>query len=439
MSQDIADTQFLVCRTSVMAQRVISVDVRLAIALSGQSAGRLNVTALCAELKISRQHFYVLRRRAREGGLQAVLEPRSRRPHRSPAQVPAALEDLIVLMRKELPDDGWDAGALSIWYRLPARMRQDRTLQGCPVPSRATIHRVLVRRGQVTPQPRKAPRSRHRFEYPNPNACWQVDGTEWPLADGTVACIVQVLDDNSRKLLAHNVEPSETIQNAWAAFCKAFERHGMPFQVLTDKGSAMIGRPEIVTQIRRNLRALGIHCITSRGNHPQTCGKNERVHQTLQQWLRAQPSAATIEQLQTLCDTFETAYNSERPHQALHGLTPDQRYHASPKLGPGAEIAPEPVLISHNLVSSRGVVVVGRWQVHVGRPWEGCDVLIVRQDLHAAIFHREQLIREVHIDPDKVYQPSGRTYAPGAGQKTRFNDLPCHRCPETCCQGCPET
>src|SRR4051794_3917203 len=109
-----------------MAQRVVPVDVRLVIAVSRRVQGeQVNVSALCRELKVSRERFYELERRAREGGLEAVLEPRSRRPARSPAQIGSAVEDLIVLLRKELADGGWDCGANSILFRLPARMASD--------------------------------------------------------------------------------------------------------------------------------------------------------------------------------------------------------------------------------------------------------------------------------------------------------------------------
>lgn len=396
-------------------------DVRVTVAVSRKVQGeRLNVSALCRELPLSRDWFYELERRAVQGGLEAVLETRSRRPVSSPTQVSAAIEDLIVLLRKELQEQGWDCGANSILHRLPARMAADPDLAGATVPSRATVNRVLKRRGQLRAQPKKRPTSSRRFEYPHPNACWQIDATEWQLADGTVVSIVQIIDDNSRKLLAHHVDTAETTRNVWAALTSAFDRHGLPCQVLTDQGAAMLGWPGSVTQIRRNLRTLGIRCVTSRGHHPQTCGKNERVHQTLHQWLRARPAATTIEDLQQLCDTFELAYNTERPHSSIGDITPDTRYYASPKIGPDGEIGPEPVLISHNTVSSRGIVTVGTWQVGLGRIWEGCDVLVVRQDLHAAIFHGTELIRELQIDPDKLYQPSGRPLV-GRQARVRIN------------------
>lgn len=393
----------------------ITVDSRLAAVLARKVAGEtLNVTALCVELDLSRERFYVFEARYREGGLPAVLEPLSRRPHSSPTQTSSEVEDLIVRVRAELADDGWDAGARSIQPRLKVLLNEHPLLASAAVPSVATINRVLSRRGMVTPAPAKRPKSAmKRFQYPNPNACWQVDATDWLLADGSRVSIVQVLDDCSRKLLAHHVAREETTVSVWAALSCAIDRYGLPFQVLTDQGAAMLGWASIVTQVRHNLTALGVKCVTSRGYHPQTCGKNERVHQTLHRWLEAQHangrSAATIAELQQLCDEFETLYNRDRPHQALHGQTPDERYQALPKLGPGAQVDPPAPTVVRNLVSARGIVSVptgtgGNYQLGIGRRWEGTDVTVLRQGLHAAVFHKHQLIAEFTLDPNQLYQ-----------------------------------
>lgn len=397
-----------------MAQKVVDVDVRLAAAVARKIAPdgvKINVSEVCRELGISRPTFYVYQRRYAEGGLVGVLEPRSRRPKTSPTQTPPAVEELIVRIRKELADDGWDCGAISIGTRLPARMAADPALADLPVPSRSTIHRVLRRRGQIVDQPRKRPHSAdlQRFEYPQPNACWQIDATGWHLADGRPVVIVQVLDDHSRKLLADHVGAGETAEVVWQALTIAMQRHDVPFQVLTDRGSAMLGRPEVLTVVKRNLTALGVRCVSSRGFHPQTCGKNERVHQTLQQWLRARPHAPTVEALQALVDTFELAYNSARPHQAIGMHTPDQRYTASAKLGPGAELDPPPLHVARNTVSRRGTVALaGPWDAHIGRQWEGCTITVLRQGHHVALFHRDAYLLELTINPDRRYQSTGQ-------------------------------
>ncbi len=101
------------------------------------------------------------------GGYPA-LEPKSRRPASVPTRTSDELEDEIVLLRKQLADDGLDGGAQTIHYQLSLRRET--------VPSVATIWRVLKRRGFVVPQPHKRPRSSWtRFEASLPNECWQSD------------------------------------------------------------------------------------------------------------------------------------------------------------------------------------------------------------------------------------------------------------------------
>lgn len=106
------------------------------------------------------------------------LAPRSRRPHHSPNQVAAAIEDQIVAIRKELDRDGHEAGAATIAYHL--EQRQGRS------PAISTIWRILTARGFVTPQPHKRPKSSYcRFQCEQPNEMWATDTTHWALADGT--------------------------------------------------------------------------------------------------------------------------------------------------------------------------------------------------------------------------------------------------------------
>ena len=73
--------------------------------------------------------------------------------------------------------------------------------------SRATINRILVRAGQVTPDPSKRPKSSYiRFEAEKPNETWQSDFTHYRLThpDGRPGADVEIitwLDDHSRYAL----------------------------------------------------------------------------------------------------------------------------------------------------------------------------------------------------------------------------------------------
>ncbi len=148
---------------------------------------------LAAVHGVSRSWIYELLARYRADP-EHGLEARTRRPHDSPTRVPAAIEERIITLRKELTEEGFDAGAHTIHYHL--------SQQDDPVPSVSTIWRILARRGFVTPQPHKRPRSSLiRFEADLPNECWQADTTHWTLNDGTDIEILNIIDDHSRLLV----------------------------------------------------------------------------------------------------------------------------------------------------------------------------------------------------------------------------------------------
>jgi hypothetical protein len=163
-------------------------DPVLVAAVARAAAGeKINVSRVCRENGVSRASFYrKLERFLAEGS--AGLAPRSRAPRTRPRATAGHVAEAVVRARKELADEGWDNGAQTIRWRLLDIARSGEHPTGGPVPdlgevpSRATIHRILIERGQVIPQPRKRPHGGRRFVYPTPNALWQIDGTEIVLA-----------------------------------------------------------------------------------------------------------------------------------------------------------------------------------------------------------------------------------------------------------------
>jgi transposase InsO family protein len=264
----------------------------------------VRVSELCRELEISRQTFYKYKRRWAAEGPAGLVE-RSRRPDRSPQLISARLEDEIVRLRKELP---LDRGAQTIAYHL------HRT--GWPVPSVATIHRALVRRGLVIAQPQKRPRSAwRRFEWPQANDAWQIDATHWVLRSGREVWVMDIIDDHSRLVVAARACTGPTMNAAWDTFCDATQHWGLPARVMSDNGTCFTGRflRGVEIDFERNLRVLGIRHLLSSPAHPQTCGKIERFHQTLKRWLATQPRARSIPQLQAQLDWFLDFYNPATP------------------------------------------------------------------------------------------------------------------------------
>jgi hypothetical protein len=86
------------------------------------------------------------------------------------------------------------------------------------VPAVATIWRILSRRGFITPQPHKRPRSAwKRFCAQQPNELWQADVTHWHLADATEVEILNLLDDHSRlQPTRRNRQHLSTTHDCWA-------------------------------------------------------------------------------------------------------------------------------------------------------------------------------------------------------------------------------
>jgi transposase len=175
---------------------------------------------------VSKSWVAELVRRYREGG-EAALVAQSKRPRTNPRQMPLDVEDPVVALRKELGDLGTGAGADSIQSAYAARF-------GHP-PSVSAIHRALTRRGFITAQPRKRPKSSYvRFEADLPNECWQGDMTHWQLTGGTAVEIVNFIDDHSRLLVAARACYVTKATDVRETFEEARQRYGTPASVLTD-------------------------------------------------------------------------------------------------------------------------------------------------------------------------------------------------------------
>ncbi len=120
-----------------------------------------------------------------------------------------------------------------------------------------------------------------------------------------------------------------------STFLAVIDDHGTPTSTLTDNGrvyTARFGGGRNAFEYL--LPILGVRQKNGSPGHPQTQGKTERFHQTLQRWLRARPPAPTLPELQRQLDEFQGHYNELRPHRALGRRTPGHAYRATPKAAP---------------------------------------------------------------------------------------------------------
>lgn len=280
-----------------------------------------NRRELCRRFGISPDVGYKWLRRWAANG---ELADRSRRPHASPLRSEGAIEAAVLAVRDAHPV--W--GARKIF-----RCLND---DGCRPPALSTIHAILRRHGRIEPPAGTPGQPYQRFEKPAPNLMWQMDFKgHLPLAGGGRCHPLTIVDDHSRYavcLAACADERGTTVQQRLEV---TFGCYGLPDAVLVDNGSPWGGGPgQRWTELGVWLLKLGVDVLHSRPYHPQTRGKNERFHRTLNAEVFALQRFRTLAQAQVALDAWRTIYNLERPHEALGQEVPASRYRPSSRAMP---------------------------------------------------------------------------------------------------------
>jgi hypothetical protein len=171
-------------------------------------------------------------------------------------------------------------------------------------------------------------------------------------------------------------------------------------------------------QYEAELHHLGVRQINSTPNHPTTCGKVERFHQTLKRWLTSQPKATTLLELQTQLDAFLDEYNHRRPHRALpHRATPATINSSRPKADPATRIDTHNRVRTDRVDQAGSITLRVNGRLHhigVGRIHYRTRVLILVQDLTIRIINAAtgELLRDFTLDPTRDYQPTGAPKGP---------------------------
>jgi transposase InsO family protein len=344
--------------------------------------GREPLSLLCREFAISRPTGYLWLERYREGGV-AAIEERSRRPYNSPTQTAPELEARILALRETYPD--WGARKLAVLL--------DR--QGIRLPS-STIHRILLRLGLVCDADRHRPAVR-RFEREQPNELWQMDfkgPKNWPKS----CTALSVIDDHSRYLVA--LEATARPEGALVRrhLERAFRECGLPEAMLMDHGIPWWNWQSFAgsTQLSLWLMRQGIRLCFAGIRHPQTQGKVERFHGSMERALTHRGVPA--EDHQQWLDAFRYEHNYIRPHEALGMQTPASRWQPSPRRynpNPPAWEYPEGAWILK--VDSHGTIDIHDQSYPIAKSLIGERVRIVAAEDRYLIYYCNTLIRE--LDP----------------------------------------
>jgi transposase InsO family protein len=338
--------------------------------------------ALCAEFGISRPTGALWIKRYAEAGVAGIAD-RSRRPRNSPGQTPWEQEERVVALRLQYPD--WGARKLEVLLH-----REGVTL------TRSTIHRILLRYDLVHDQDRHAPAVK-RFERERPNELWQMDfkgPKNWPHAVGPLS----VIDDHSRYLVTLAATGKLDGDLVREQLVRAFEVCGVPEQMLMDHGTpwwnwqSFSGRTHLSLWMMRQ----GIRLCWSAIRHPQTQGKVERFHGSLQRALDRRGGVGT--EPQRWLDAFRSEYNQVRPHESLGMKTPASVWQPSSRCynpDPPSWEYPENAWVLK--VDCQGTLDLhgNRWRI--GKTLAGERVMIQPVEDRFLVFFCSTLVRE--IDP----------------------------------------
>jgi transposase InsO family protein len=322
--------------------------------VAAAATGEFSIAALARQFNVSRKTVYKWINRARLAAevqiddSQAALENRSCRPKHSPSSTNEGIEENICALRQQHPE--WGARKL---HKL--LINQSTTDETIVVPSLSTITRILHRHGLIAVEESRKRVPFIRFEHAAPNQLWQMDFKgDFPLSDRQRCHILTVLDDHSRYSVCLRACANVQRQTVVEALRTIFRAHGLPERMTMDNGApwgsalplkAWYNGERRYTQLTVWLMRLGIGVSHSRPHHPQTQGKDERFHRTLQQELLRHHSFADLASCQQHLDRWQSVYNTERPHEALDLEVPASRYQRSvreyPEQLPAIEYAAE--------------------------------------------------------------------------------------------------
>lgn len=355
-------------------------ELRTAFVHAVRTAGR-PVTQAAKDFHISRTTAYKWLVRFDQ---QQPMTDGSRRPHHSPTRTPDPLEAAVLAVRDQF---GWGPRKIVAYL---ANSRQ-------PTPPARTAAAILRRHNRITPKTAPEVAELH-FERSEPNQLWQVDFKGYVEVARQKVYPLTVLDDHSRFLLALRCGADVTMARAWNVLWDVFAEYGLPEAILCDNafGSCGLG----VSWFEARLMRLGVRVTHGRPHHPQTQGKVERLHGTLEAEVFPRLDRANRVAFESGLEHWRCAvYNAIRPHEALGDVAPVCRWRVSARARPAR--LPDVEYPSGSTVrraSSGGVI---RWRgakLLAGNGVVGEWVRIEQTDSAVELWYGPYRIRQIPLD-----------------------------------------
>lgn len=215
--------------------------------------------------------------------------------------------------------------------------------------SESSVYRILKAKGLIPPAAHVFISAADEFHTKTrfSNEMWQTDFTYFKIKGWGWYYLSTILDDYSRYIVYHELCSTMKSEDVERCVGKAMKQAKIgiknPPKLLSDNGACYIAKAlgEYLN------KEHGIEQIHGKPLHPQTQGKIERYHRSIKS-IVCLDNYYSPEQLVQAIDRYVHYYNTERYHESLNNLTPEDVY-----LGRGEQILKQRLVIKDKTMKQR--------------------------------------------------------------------------------------
>jgi hypothetical protein len=210
-----------------------------------------------------------------------------------------------------------------------------------------------------------------------------------------------ILDDHSRfatiGLFGLSAPDAEGVSRSLRI---VFDQVGLPDSMLMDHGTPWWNHSNGygLTKLSVDLMKQGIRLYFGAIRHPQTQGKVERLHRTLEEALQHATAQRRFPGWPEFLERFREQYNQVRPHEALGLQVPAERYRPSTRSWnphpPEWDYGPAAVV---SVLNSQGSVRFEGKRYYVCRALAGEEVALELLQNRLVVQYRRTWMREIDL------------------------------------------